>query len=67
MSIKLILGVALAVFISLFTGFNLDNKASLWFFHTFKDLPVVALVLGGFVLGVIVTILAFAIGGKKKK
>lgn len=66
MPVKLILIILLAVFVSAFTGFNLENKCSLWFFHTFKDLPVVALVIGSFVAGVLVTLPVFFVSKKKK-
>ncbi|MBQ2528855.1 MAG: hypothetical protein II584_01940 [Treponema sp.] len=56
MPIKLILVIALAVFVSVFTGLNLENKCTFWFFHNFKDLPVVAVIFGAFILGVIVTL-----------
>lgn len=66
MPVRLILVVILAVFVSAFTGFNLTNKCSLWFFHTFKDLPVVSVVIGSFVLGVVVTLPVSLLSRKKK-
>ena len=66
MPIKLILVIILTVFVSVFTGLNLENKCSIWFFHTFKDIPVVALVLASFIAGVIVTLPVSLISRRKK-
>ncbi len=66
MPIKLILVILLAVFVSVFTGLNLDNKCSFWFFHTFKDIPVVALVIGSFIVGVLVALPVSLISRNKK-
>ena len=68
MPVKLILVIVLAVFVSVFTGLNLDNKCSVWFFHTFKDIPAVALIFASFIAGVIVTLPVSLISrGKKNK
>ena len=56
MPVKLIGAVILAVFVAIFTGFNLTNKCDIWIFHTFKDIPVAATIIGSFVLGVFVTL-----------
>ncbi|MBP5359763.1 MAG: hypothetical protein J6Y69_11360 [Treponema sp.] len=56
MPVKLIGAVILAVFVAIFTGFNLTNKCDVWLFHTFKDVPVAATIIGSFVLGVFVTL-----------
>ena len=56
MPFKLISGIILTVFVSLVTGFNLGNNTDVWFFHTFEQLPVVGVILGSFIFGVIITI-----------
>lgn len=56
MPIKLIGAVILAVFVAIFTGFNLTNKCDVWLFHTFKEVPVAATIIGSFVVGVLVTL-----------
>lgn len=66
MPIKLIGVVILAVFVAVFTGFNLTNKCDVWLFHTFKDVPVAATIIGSFVVGVFVT-LPFTFIKKKNK
>ena len=66
MPLKLIGAVILAVFVAVFTGFNLTNKCDVWIFHTFKDIPVAATIIGSFVLGVLVT-LPFTFIKKKNK
>lgn len=68
MPIKLIGAVILAVFVAIFTGFNLTNKCDVWIFHTFKDVPVAATIIGSFVLGVFVTLpFTFIKRSKKSK
>ncbi len=68
MPIRMIVVIALVVFASLFTGFNLENKCSVWFFHSFKDLPVVGVILGSFVAGVLVMLpFTFGKGGRREK
>lgn len=66
MPIKLIGAVILAVFVAVFTGFNLTNKCDVWLFHTFKDVPVAATIIGSFVVGVLVT-LPFTFAKKKNR
>lgn len=56
MPFKLISGIILTVFVALVTGFNLGNNTDVWFFHTFEQLPVVGVILGSFIFGVIITI-----------
>ncbi|MBP5451774.1 MAG: hypothetical protein J6Y16_06020 [Treponema sp.] len=68
MPVKLIGAVILAVFVAVFTGFNLTNKCDVWLFHTFKDVPVAATIIGSFVLGVFVTLpFTFIKRSKKNK
>lgn len=61
MPVKLIGTILLMVLVAVLTGFNLDNKCDIWFFHTFKDIPIVYSVLTSFVLGVVVTLPAIFI------
>ena len=61
MPIRMIIVIALVVFASVFTGFNLENKCTVWFFHSFTNLPVVSVMLGSFVAGVVV-MLPFTLG-----
>ncbi len=57
MPIKLILSICLVVIVTVFTGFNLNNKTDVWlFFHTFKEAPVYMVILISFVTGVLVTL-----------
>ncbi len=63
MPVRMIIVIALVVFASVFTGFNLENKCTVWFFHAFKNLPVVGVMLGSFVAGVLV-MLPFTLGKK---
>ena len=64
MPFKLIGTILLVIFIVVLTGFNLSNTCSVWFFHTFPNVPVFAMIIGSFVLGVIVT-LPFTFGKKR--
>lgn len=65
MPIKLILILILVVLVAVLTGFNLSNVCTIWFFHTFTNIPVFAALLVSFILGVLVT-LPFTIGKGKK-
>lgn len=65
MPLKLIGMIVLMVLVATFTGFNLDNRCNIWFFHTFEHVPVFATILGSFVAGVIVT-LPFTIARRSK-
>lgn len=68
MPVRLIVVIALVVFASVFTGFNLENKCTVWFFHAFKNLPVVGVMLGSFVTGVLVMLpFTFGKGGRREK
>ena len=68
MPIKLIAVLVLVVLVAVFTGFNLENKCTIWFFHNFTDIPVFASLLVSFLAGVIVTLpFTFIKGGKKDK
>ncbi len=64
MPVKLILVLILIILVAILTGFNLSNTCTIWFFHTFTDIPVFAALLTAFILGVIVT-LPFTV--KKRK
>lgn len=66
MPVKLIGTILLVVFVAVLTGFNLDNKSDIWFFHTFKDIPIIYTVLSSFVLGVIVTLPSIFIHRKRR-
>ena len=44
------------VLVTVFTGFNLDNKCNIWLFYTFKNVPVFLTILVSFVFGVLVTL-----------
>jgi len=64
MPIKLIGTILLVVLVAVLTGFNLENKCNIWFFHTFKEIPVYAAIITSFLLGVVVT-LPFTFGKKR--
>ena len=55
----------LVVLVALLTGFNLSNKCSIWFFHSFENIPVFAALLSSFLAGVVIT-LPFTFGKKRK-
>lgn len=65
MPLKLIGILFLVVLVALLTGFNLSNKCSIWFFHSFEDIPVFAALLSAFLAGVVIT-LPFTFGKKRK-
>ena len=65
MPLKLIGLLFLVVLVALLTGFNLSNKCSIWFFHSFEDIPVFAALLSAFLAGVVIT-LPFTFGKKRK-
>ncbi|MCQ2241582.1 hypothetical protein [Treponema sp.] len=66
MPFKLIGTIILVVLVAILTGFNLSNKCTIWFFHSFENIPVFAALLGAFVAGVVITI-PFTLVGRKKK
>ena len=66
MPIKLIAVLVLIVLVAVFTGFNLENKCTIWFFHSFTDIPVFASLLVSFLVGVIVTLPFTFTKGKKR-
>ena len=65
MPLKLIGILFWVVLVALLTGFNLSNKCSIWFFHSFEDIPVFAALLSSFLAGVVIT-LPFTFGKKRK-
>lgn len=65
MPLKLIGILFLVVLVALLTGFNLSNKCSIWFFHSFENIPVFAALLSAFLAGVVIT-LPFTFGKKRK-
>ena len=65
MPLKLIGILFWVVLVALLTGFNLSNKCSIWFFHSFEDIPVFAALLSAFLAGVVIT-LPFTFGKKRK-
>lgn len=65
MPLKLIGILFLVVLVALLTGFNLSNKCSIWFFHSFEDIPVFAALLSAFLAGVVIT-LPFTFEKKRK-
>ena len=54
--VKLAGAVILVILTAVLTGFNLDNRTNVWFFHTFEDVPVFFAMLASFVAGVIAVI-----------
>ncbi|MGN0730248.1 hypothetical protein [Treponema sp.] len=56
MPVKLIGILMLVVLVSLFTGFNLSNRCTIWFFYSFKDIPVFAALFSAFMAGVLITL-----------
>lgn len=64
MPFKLIGTILLVVLVAVLTGFNLSNKCTIWFFHSFVNIPVFAMLITSFIAGVIVT-LPFTIGRRK--
>ena len=65
MPLKLIGILFLVVLVALLTGFNLSNKCSIWFFHSFENIPVFAALLSAFLAGVVIT-LPFTFRKKRK-
>ncbi len=65
MPIKLIATLLLVILVAVFTGFNLSNRCTIWFFHNFENIPVFAALFGAFLAGVVVT-LPFTFGKKKE-
>lgn len=56
MSIKVILVIILVVIIAFLSGFNSSFTCTIWFFKKFEGVPVFALIIGAFVLGVLFTL-----------
>lgn len=56
MSIKVILVIILVVIIAFLSGFNSSFTCTIWFFKKFENVPVFALIIGAFVLGVLFTL-----------
>ena len=54
--VKLAGAVILVVLTAILTGFNLDNRSNVWFFHTFEDVPVFFAILAAFGAGIITTL-----------
>ncbi|MGL4982928.1 MAG: hypothetical protein ACRC4W_08790 [Treponemataceae bacterium] len=66
MPVKLIFFISVMVLITLFIGFNLDNKTDISaIFYEFKNIPVIVLMLGSFCAGILFS-LPFLISSKKK-
>lgn len=65
MPVKLIGILLLITLVAVLTGFNLSNRCTIWFFHSFTSIPVFAALLGSFLAGVIVT-LPFTLKKKPK-
>lgn len=51
MPFKLLGFLALIVLVAILTGFNLSNKCTIWFFHTYENIPVFAAIVGAFIAG----------------
>ena len=66
MPLKLIGTLILVVLVAVLTGFNLSNRCTIWFFHSFENIPVFAALLGAFIAGVVVSMPFFLFGRKKK-
>lgn len=56
MSIKVILVIILVVIIAFLSGFNSSFTCTIWFFKKIENVPVFALIIGAFVLGVLFTL-----------
>jgi|WetSurMetagenome_2_1015567.scaffolds.fasta_scaffold1171793_1 uncharacterized integral membrane protein len=56
MPFKMIGTVIILVLLSLFTGFNIDNRCNVWLFHTFENVPVFITILVSFLAGLVVMI-----------
>ena len=65
MPLKLIGILLLVVLVAVLTGFNLSNTCTIWFFHSFENIPVFAALLSAFLAGVVIT-LPFTFGKKRK-
>lgn len=65
MPLKLIGILLLVVLVAILTGFNLSNSCTIWFFHSFENIPVFAALLSAFLAGVLIT-LPFTFGKKRK-
>lgn len=61
----LILLICVIVLLAFFIGKNITNVCTIWFFHTYTDLPVYMLALVAFASGAIVAVLFFLIGKLK--
>lgn len=66
MPIKLLAFLALIVLVAVLTGFNLSNRCTIWFFHTYENVPVFAALVGAFVAGAIVSV-PFVVAKKNRK
>ncbi|MGL4985529.1 MAG: hypothetical protein ACRC5H_00120 [Treponemataceae bacterium] len=67
MRAKLIFFIIIMIIVTLFIGFNLDNKTDISIvFYEFKNLPVIVLMLGSFCCGILFS-LPFLITEKHKK
>lgn len=66
MPFKLLGVLALIVLVAILTGFNLSNKCTIWFFHTYENIPVFAAIVGAFIAGALTSI-PFVIAKKNKK
>jgi uncharacterized integral membrane protein len=56
MPFKMIGTVIILVLLSLFIGFNIDNRCNVWLFHTFENVPVFITILVSFLAGLVVMI-----------
>lgn len=57
MVLRLIFTILLITLIAVFSGFNLDNRCSVWLFaKTFENVPVFLSVLISFAAGILVTL-----------
>lgn len=67
MPLKLIGVIVLLIFVTIFSGVNIDHKCDISFvFYTFKSVPVFMTVIISFVAGAIL-VLPFTFGNRKKK
>ncbi len=67
MPVRLILVLLLILFEGAFIGFNLENVCDVWLFNVFEAVPVYITVLFSFAAGVLLSMLFFAFGRKKKR
>ena len=66
MIFALIVFLLVVIFLAFFIGKNLSNVCNFWFFNSFENVPVSVLVLIAFGVGIVFSIIVFAIYKIKK-